>query len=177
MCTGPKLGNTVPADVVALKVVRHQQDQWGQGSLACFLWCLSACWWFCITSRIRWLHWKCLTKLGQSCGTLSVNYYYPGVCGCDSYHSIHWGLLQDPKSSQYPSWKSHLTYRKISNIRRTKYPNLNVSHLALQLSLPNPMKPGVKLRMKMSLEQRWQVMLQLHLSDRQFYCLLRCGLY
>ena len=42
-----------------------------------------------------------------------------------------------------------LTYRKISNIRRTKSPNLNVSRLVLQLSLPNPMKPGFKSRMKM----------------------------
>ena len=41
-------------------------------------------------------------------------------------------------------------YHKISNIRRTKSPNLNVSRLILQLSLPNTMKPGVKSRMKMS---------------------------
>ena len=34
-------------------------------------------------------------------------------------------------------------YRKISNIRRTESPNLNVSRLVLQLSLPNPMKPCV----------------------------------
>ena len=67
-------------------------------------------------------------------------------------------------------------YRKISNIRCTKYPNLNVSRLVLQLSLPNPMKPCVKSRMKMQLEQRRQAMLQLYLSDRQFYCLLRCAL-
>ena len=40
-------------------------------------------------------------------------------------------------------------YRKISNIRRTKSPNLTASRLVLQLSLPNPMKPGVKSRMKM----------------------------
>ena len=63
-------------------------------------------------------------------------------------------------------------YRKISNIRRTKSPNLDVSRLVVQLSSPNLMKPGVKSRMKMQLEQR-----QLHLSDRQFYCLLRCVLY
>ena len=69
------------------------------------------------------------------------------------------------------------TYRKISNIRRTQSPNLNVSRLVLQLSLPNPMKPVVKSRMKMQLEQRRQAMLQLHLSDRHFYCLLRCVLY
>ena len=68
-------------------------------------------------------------------------------------------------------------YHKISNIRRTKSPNLNVSRPVLQLSLPNPMKPGLKSRMKMKLEQRRQPMLQLHLSDRQFCCLLRCGFY
>ena len=51
----------------------------------------------------------------------------------------------------------------------------NVSRLVLQLSLPNPMKPGVKSRMKMYLEQRQQAMLQLHLSDRQFYCPIRCA--
>ena len=40
-------------------------------------------------------------------------------------------------------------YRKISNIRRTKSQNLNDSHLVLKSSLPNPLKPGVKSRMKM----------------------------
>ena len=41
------------------------------------------------------------------------------------------------------------SYRKISNIRRTKSPTLNVSRLVTQLSLPNSMQPGVKSRMKM----------------------------
>ena len=45
--------------------------------------------------------------------------------------------------------RSNIMYRKISDIRRTKSQNLNVSRLVLQLSLPNPMKPGVKSRMKM----------------------------
>ena len=40
-------------------------------------------------------------------------------------------------------------YRQTSNIRRTKSKNLNVSRPVLQLSLPNPMNPGVKSRMKM----------------------------
>ena len=39
-------------------------------------------------------------------------------------------------------------YCKISNISHTKSPNLTVSRLVLQLSMPNPMKPGVKSRMK-----------------------------
>ena len=72
----------------------------------------------------------------------------------------------------YPS-----KYRKSSNIRRTKFQNLNESHLVLKSSLPNPLKPGVQSRMKMWLEKRRQAMLQLHLSDRQFNCLLRCILY
>ena len=71
----------------------------------------------------------------------------------------------------------HGSYRQISIISRTKSPNLNVTPLFLQLPLPDPFKPGVKSRMKLLLEQRRQVMLQLHLSDRQFYCLLRCDLY
>ena len=68
---------------------------------------------------------------------------------------------------------SESEYCKISNIKCTKSPNLNVSRLVLQLSLPNPMKPGVQSRMKMQLEQCRQAMLQLHLSDWQFYCLLK----
>ena len=39
----------------------------------------------------------------------------------------------------------HQTY----NISYTKSQNLNVSRPVLQLSLPNPLKPGVKSRMKM----------------------------
>ena len=41
------------------------------------------------------------------------------------------------------------TYHQVSNIRCTQSPNINVSCLVLQLSLPNPLKPSVKLRMKM----------------------------
>ena len=39
-------------------------------------------------------------------------------------------------------------YRKTYNIRRTKSHNLDVSRLILQLSLPNPLRPGVKSRMR-----------------------------
>ena len=49
----------------------------------------------------------------------------------------------------YGADKLKMGYRKVSNISRTKSPNLNVSSLVMQLSLPNPMKPGVKSRMKM----------------------------
>ena len=40
-------------------------------------------------------------------------------------------------------------YRKISNISRTKSQDLNVSRLVSQFYLPNSLKTGVKLRMKM----------------------------
>ena len=40
-------------------------------------------------------------------------------------------------------------YRQVSNIRRTKYQHLKDSHTVLRLSLSNPLKPGVKSRMKM----------------------------
>ena len=52
---------------------------------------------------------------------------------------------------------SCLTNHQTSNIRHTKSQNLNVSRLVLQLSLPNPMKSGVKSRIKMQLEQRRHV--------------------
>ena len=67
-------------------------------------------------------------------------------------------------------------YRKPHNIWRTKSQNMNVARLVLRLSLCNLLKPGVKLRMKMQLEQRQQAMLQLHLSVKQFNGLLRCDL-
>ena len=41
------------------------------------------------------------------------------------------------------------TYRQVSNIRRTKSQHLKDSRTVLQLSLPNPLKPDVKSRMKM----------------------------
>ena len=68
------------------------------------------------------------------------------------------------------------TYRKISSMSRTKSQNLNVFHLVLQLSLPNPLKLNIKLGIKLYFEQRRQAMLQLHLSYQQVYR-LRCDLY
>ena len=80
-------------------------------------------------------------------------------------------------NSRWP-WRSHVifqkSYRQISNISSTKSQNLNVYRLVLQMPLPNPLKPGVKTRMKMQLEQRRQAMLQLHLSDQQFYYIVMC---
>ena len=55
-----------------------------------------------------------------------------------------------PYLLKVPTWrKAILKYCQTSNIRHTKSQHLNASCLVLQLSLPNPLKPGVKLRMKM----------------------------
>ena len=70
----------------------------------------------------------------------------------------------------------YYNYCQTSNISCTKSQNLNVISLVLQLSLSNPLKPSVKAIMKLELELRRQAVLQLHLSDQQFYCLLNCAL-
>ena len=44
---------------------------------------------------------------------------------------------------------SKSNYRQVSNISRTKSQHLKDSHIVLRLSLPNPLKPDVKSRMKM----------------------------
>ena len=45
--------------------------------------------------------------------------------------------------------QQYTTYRKTSSISRTKSQSLTVSCILLQLSSLNPLKPDVKLRMKM----------------------------
>ena len=68
-------------------------------------------------------------------------------------------------------------YRKISNIRRAKSKNLNVSCLGLKLLLRDILKPNVKWRKKIKWDQRRQAMFQQHLSDQQWNCLLKRTLY
>ena len=43
------------------------------------------------------------------------------------------------------------SYLQTFNVKRTKYQNLNVSLLVLNFPLPNPLKPSVKLKIKMRL--------------------------
>ena len=61
---------------------------------------------------------------------------------------------------------------QIANISHTKSQSLNVLASHCSCLSPIPLTPGVKSRMKMQLEQRRQAMLQLYLSDQQFYCLI-----
>ena len=64
-------------------------------------------------------------------------------------------LLNANVSYQIIEWYWHqfiwtlLTYCTYNYARRTQAQNVNVPRLILQLSLPNPLKPGVKSRMKM----------------------------
>ena len=70
----------------------------------------------------------------------------------------------------------YCTYRQTADISVTESQNLNVSRPVLQLYLHNPLNPRIKTRMKIQMEQFRQALLQLNLSDQQFYC-LSCDLY
>ena len=69
--------------------------------------------------------------------------------------ALTWIEFKLSRSSPRRQWFSecpsliHTHYRKISNISRTKSPNLNVPHLVLHLYLPKLLMPGIKSRMKM----------------------------
>ena len=133
-----------------------------------------------LEGRILWERFDLVTvvQYGYRYTNLDWNFWSLCIIALANFHSHN---IVEAKSYFYFhvfSWLTHMqVYRKISNIRHTKSQNLNDSHLVLKSSLPNPFKPCVKSRMKMSLEQRRQAMLQLHLSDRQFHCLLRCVIY
>ena len=88
----------------------------------------------------------------------------------DNQVSCYYSYLDSSAGVAGSAWPE--TYHQTSKKSRTKYSNLNVSCFVLQLPLPSLLKPGIKSRMEMWLEQRRQ-----HLSDQQFYCLLRCDLY
>ena len=90
----------------------------------------------------------------ESYVSLALNHWYPLIYQTDEVLSV---LDCEFK-----------IYCQIWNIKCTKSQNSNVSRLVLQLSLHNPLKPDVKLRMKV---------LQIHLSDQQFNCPLSYRLY
>ena len=69
------------------------------------------------------------------------------------HHFSSWGISMNWLRSCYNNTVKFYKYCKISNIRHTKFQNLNDSRFIMLLSLPNPFKLIVKLRMKMWLEQ------------------------
>ena len=74
----------------------------------------------------------------------SGRWYY-----CTNFHLLWSSKVKEFQQSLESLYYWHETYHKVSNIRCTKSPNLIVSCLVLQFSLSNPVKPGVRLRMKM----------------------------
>ena len=133
-------------------------------------------WWIWINTSCELIMNDCITTTKQS--TTKPCAYFLG------YTVIHWWQMNNLFSYHDISFNTNLhvnpmkpeqngryflDYYQISDIRCTKSISSYVSCLVLQLCLPNPLKPGNKWRMKM--------VLQLHLSDQQFYCLLGCDLY
>ena len=89
----------------------------------------------CLFNSLFWLTTKKLSKI-----------HITGPLWGDSTND-DWILLL--KGQQCGNSFDSMIYHQFSNIRCTQSPNINGSCLVLQLSLPNPLKPGVKLRMKM----------------------------
>ena len=79
-------------------------------------------------------------------------------CPAHAFLTTHY-IIMSPADPSHPRAISSINsadsecliynYRRISNISRTKYQNLNEPRLVFHLSLPNPLKPDVKWRMKM----------------------------
>ena len=102
----------------------------------------------CLNKRLRkqwwgWLFETLSLPLWRHCnapGSISTNDDY-----CPRRHMVS---LSELDKSILGMWCNQLwdkkKYRKISNMRLTKSPNLNDSRLVLKLSLPNLLKPGVK---------------------------------
>ena len=127
--------------------------------------------------RVAFTFWALFQYKGRVSSYRDSHYLYDRDHQTDRTASLCCEGLLGPRP-EYSGKKGQChRYHQISYIRRAKSPNLNVSRLISQLSLPNPLRPGFELEMKMKLEQRQQAMLQLHLSDQQFYCPLRCDLY
>ena len=57
--------------------------------------------------------------------------------------------LNDEMNTFSGTFSGNFGYRRSFDIRHNKSQDFDVSHLVFQLSLPNPLKPGVKSRMKM----------------------------
>ena len=90
------------------------------------------------------LPWCSITPPSQNCRSIAFRSDHNGThCAATSmWPEKQWSVL-----GEYQGFKN--AYRQISNNRRTKSQNVNVSNLVLQLWLLNPFKPGVKSTMKM----------------------------
>ena len=107
-----------------------------------------------ITEQSLWIF--CVSKsviTEQACLIIDINpspYVHFEFLLSSTLWCLHWWVNLSPWENP-PFCGHHISneYRQISNIRHTKSQNLNISRLVLHLSLPNLLKPCVKLRMKM----------------------------
>ena len=77
------------------------------------------------------------------------HYRYDRDHPTDRTASLYWKSFLGPRPVYYGKQDQYHRYHQISNMRRVKSPNLNVSRLISQLSLPNPLKPCVESGTKM----------------------------
>ena len=95
---------------------------------------------------IRWIHIRS-TCLGSA--VWSTNHFWMLTHNLNNCPVFVWFQMRLWKNSLFLDQPNAANYRKTSSISRTKFQSLNVSCVLLQLSSLNPLKPGVKLRMKM----------------------------
>ena len=88
-----------------------------------------------------------LQEINKICAI--TNDVYKVTINFESKGQLNFGLLTAHVGNKVCRKYGNLIYRKVSNIRCTKSPNLNVSRLVLHLAVLNRMKPGVKSRMKL----------------------------
>ena len=96
-------------------------------------------WWIWINTSCEFIMNDCITTTKQS--TTKPWAYFLGYTVCVGKVDFDFGMTWHAASV--------LGYRKTPSISRTKFENLNLSCILLQLSSLNPLKPGVKLIMKM----------------------------
>ena len=105
---------------------------------------LKQCWF--VMNRVLWHYVKStspqvlkisIDQMNLKCTLETFLTHLPGINELYTNTLVPWSLW----------W--YMNYRQVSNIRRTKSQHLKDSRTVLRLSLPNPLKPDVKSRMKM----------------------------
>ena len=118
-----------------------------------------------LSNIVQWLWHDICVKQDDSRDSVAIVESDPGAYLAPGYLQLSWSCNTVGIYQEYPMLWCHnsrprdgcwvmcpiqnLHYRKTSSISRTKSQTLNVDCILLQLSSLNPLKPGVKLRMKM----------------------------
>ena len=124
---------------------RHFPLSWSQSGA---VWARHLCLWtlkFLNVTCGYVVFWKLMCSFGLLANSNSTKFYVKLFM--NRQHNNPRVHITDAKYLQmgvYPMMCLHLVYHQTSNTSHIKSPNLNVSRLILQLSLLNPLKPGVK---------------------------------